>query len=286
MSRWQTRLALAAIFLGSVAGAPAGRTPARAGETIRINGSGAPLDMMVPMNAAYQKEHPDIRIIMEKPLGSSGAIMALLGGALDLAVSSKTLTPEQLSQGAASREYGRTPLVIVTGKNVPITDITTRELEDIYAGKVRVWPNGERIRIVLRPRSDVDTAILQGLSPGMRRAVAIAQEHPGMVIAVTDPESNETVAGMAGAIGASGLCSLLVAKPAVRSLSLNGVKPGTEALATRSYPLAKEIRFVTKGAPSRAVTDYLEFIYSAQGRAIASRAGVLADAAAPKEKNP
>ncbi len=107
-----------------------------------------------------------------------------------------------------------------------------------------------------------------------------------MIVAVTDPESNAAVAGMPGAIGASGLCSLLVSKPAVRSLSLNGVKPGTETLANRSYPLAKDVRFVTKGAPSRVVAEYLEFIFSAQGRAIAARAGVVADGAAPKERTP
>ncbi len=286
MAPWHVRWIAVVVFLGVVAGGPAARTAARADETIRINGSGSPLDMMLPMNAAYKKKRPEVRIIMEKPLGSSGAIMALLGGALDLAVSSKALTPEQASQGAVLRAYGRTPLAIVTGKNVPVTDVTTRELEDIFAGKVRTWPNGEKIRVVLRPKSDVDTEILQGLSPGMAKALEIARSRPGMIVAVTDPESNAAVSGMAGALGASGLCSLLVAKPAVRSLSLNGVRPGTETLANRSYPLAKEIRFVTKGAPSRAVTDYLEFIYSAQGRAIAARAGVVTDGATPEGKTP
>ncbi len=278
---------LAAMLIGFAAGLPAaGPAPARAGETLRINGSGSALDMMIPLNAAYQKKRPGIRIVMEKPMGSSGAIKALLAGALDLAVSSKTLTPGESSQGAVSREYGRMPLAIVVGKNVPISNITTRELEDIYAGRTRKWQNSESIRVVLRPRSDIDTLILQGLSPGMKTAVETAQEYPGMVVAVTDPESNAAVAGMAGSIGASGLTSLLVAKPGVRPLSLNGVQPGTESLAKRSYPLAKEVRFVTKASPSRAVREYLEFIFSPHGRAIASRAGVVVDGTAPKRSTP
>ncbi len=286
MSTWRWRLASTAIFLGIVAAFPAGGIPARAEETIRINGSGSALDMMLPMNASYQKKRPGIRIVMEKPWGSSGAVKALLAGALDLAVSSKKLTPVESSQGAVSRGYGRTPLVIVAGRNVPITNITTRELEDIYAGKAHKWANGEAIRIVLRPRSDIDTTILEGLSPGMKKALAIAQEHPGMVVAVTDPESNKMVSAMAGALGASGLCSLLVVKPEVRPLSLNGVKPSAEALANRNYPLAKDIRFVTTAAPPRAVKEYLEFIYSAQGRAIASQAGVVVDGEAPRRSAP
>ena len=103
--------------------------PAGAGETIRVNGSGAALDVMSVLITAYTKEHPAITFVMEKPLGSSGAIKALLAGALDLAVNSKKLTPEQAAQGAQYREYGVTPLVIVTEKKVPRTDVTTAELE-------------------------------------------------------------------------------------------------------------------------------------------------------------
>jgi phosphate transport system substrate-binding protein len=276
----------ATLLIGIVLCAGPGRPPASAGDVIRINGSGAPLDMMTLMNDAYLKLHPEIRIEMNKPLGSSGAIKALLGGALDLAVSSKPLTPEQVSQGARTREFGRTPLVIVTERSVPKTDITTGELADIYAGRTRKWPNGEQIRIVLRPLTDVDTAILRGLSPAMSSAVDHAQGHAGMAIAVTDPESNDMVAGIPGAIGASALCSLLVAKLPLNALSLNGAAPSVRTLADRTYPLAKEINFVTRGIPSRAVAGLLEYVYSAAGRSIAEKAGVLVVPDSPAGKAP
>lgn len=286
MARWRMVLKVVAVSLGIASGVLGGRSPAHADEIIRINGSGAMLDMMTLHNGAYLKKHPDVRIVMEKPLGSSGAIKALLAGALDLAVSSKTLTPGEARQGARSREYGRTPLVIVTEKSVPKTDITTAELEEIYLGKARVWANGKKIRIVLRPMADIDTVILRGLSPGMDRALNFAHAREGMVTAVTDPELIEAVSRMPGTIGASALCSLLVRKPPLKSLSLNGVIPTAKALAERRYPLAKSVRFVTTGNPSRAVTEYLGFLYSAQGRAIAERAGVVTDGIGPAGSAP
>lgn len=277
------RLALT-FLLGFAWGVGPGGLPAFAGDVIRVNGSGAALDMMTLMNDAYRRLHPETRIEMTKPLGSSGAIKALLADLLDLAVSSKPLTPEQQSQGALSREYGRTPLVIVTERSVPKTDITTGELEEIYAGKNHRWPDGSLVRIVLRPKTDIDTAILRGLSPTMNSAVDRAQAQPGMTIAVTDPESNEMIEKLPGAVGASALCSLRVAKPRVKALSLNGVMPDVNSLADLTYPLAKDIRFVTKGPPSRRVAGFLEFIYSPAGRAIAEKAGVLvaSDSAAGK----
>jgi phosphate transport system substrate-binding protein len=277
---------VATFLLGLALSVGKGSAPAHAGELIRINGSGAALDVLTLMNDAYRKLHPETRIEMTKPLGSSGAIKALLAGALDLAVSSKPLTPEQVSQGALGREFGRTPLVIVTERNVPRSDITTRELEEIYAGTVKKWSNGEQIRIVLRPASDIDTTILRGLSPALSLAIDKAQAQPGMAVAVTDPESNDLVARTPGGIGASALCSLLVTKPQLNALALNGVVPGVGALADRTYPLAKDIRFITKGPPAPSVADFLEFIYSAAGRAIAEKAGVLVALKIPAKKTP
>jgi phosphate transport system substrate-binding protein len=246
-----------------------------AAEPIRINGSGSGLFMMTPLIKAYTKAHPDVRITMEKPLGSSGAIKALLGGALDIAVSSKVLKPEELSMGAVSREYGRTPLAFVTGKKGGKTDITTKELEDIYSGRLKTWPDGVPIRLILRPDSDIDTKILEGLSPEMGKAVKIAHSQKGMAVAITDPESDDAVAKTQGSLGAAALPAILADKAPLSVLALNGVKPTVATLANGTYPLAKDIRFVTtKNTPPEAV-KFLEFIYSPQGRAIAGNAGVL-----------
>lgn len=251
---------------------------AQGGGTVRINGSGSALDMMEPMVASYRRMHPEVTIVMGKPLGSSGALKALLAGALDITVSSKSLKPEEVAQGAMAREYGKTPLLFVTHRSVPRRDMTTREAEAIYAGKVRTWQNGEQIRLVLRPEGDIDTTILRGLSPGMSSAISAARHQHGMMIAVTDPESNEAVARTPGSLGASSLTSLLVKKSALNPLSLNGVKATVKALANGTYPLAKDIRFVTTSRTPPAALKFLEFVYSARGRAIAEKSGVLVSA--------
>lgn len=255
--------------------APGGRWRADAAETIRVNGSGSALYVMKPLIRAYTKAHPEVRIEMEKPLGSSGAIKALLAGALDFAVSSKVLKPEEVAQGAIPREYGRMPLAIVAGKKVPKTNITTRELEDIYGGKVRTWPNGEPIRLVLRPDADIDTKILAGLSPAMGKAVKDARSQSGMIVAVTDPESDEMVAKTSGSLGAAALPAFLVENAPLNLLSLNGIKPSVKTLANGTYPLAKDIRFITTRSTPPAAQKFIDFVYSPQGRAIAEKAGVL-----------
>jgi phosphate transport system substrate-binding protein len=246
--------------------------------TVRVNGSGAALDMMKPLIAAYEKANPGITIEMEKPMGSSGAVKALIADALDIAVSSKPLKQEETAKGLSLKEYGKTPLVIITEKSVKKSGISTKDLEDIYSGKTINWPGGKNIRIVLRPREDIDTLILQSLSAGMNKAVTAAMAKPGMIVATTDPEAYEIITKTPGAIGLAGLTTLLVYKQPVNTLTLNIIKPSIKTLADGTYPLAKNINFILKEKISAETVRFLDFIYSAEGRRIASATGVLVTA--------
>lgn len=253
----------------------AGPSKVFAGDVIRINGSGASLEIIKPLMEAYSKDTRSVSLQMEKPLGSSGAIKALLAGVLDIAVISRPLKPEEIAQGGKLRDYGKTPLAIVTEKSVPLKTISTKGLEDIYSGKTGKWSNGETIRVILRPKEDTDTKILKKLSPGMAEAITKAQHRRGMMIAVTDTESNEAVSRTIGGIGAAGLCSILVGNLPLNVLALNGVKPSRENLANRTYPIAKDISFVTTGKLPVAAAKFLKFIYSSNGRTIAEKTGVM-----------
>jgi len=246
-----------------------------ASDNIRINGSGTALDMMKPLLAAYRKNNNVVSVEMGKPLGSSGAVKALLAGALDVAVISRNLTPDEVANGAQLRKFGKTPLVIATEKNIHKSDITTKELEDIYAGNVGTWPNGVKIRLILRPKTDADTQILRLLSPGMNNAISISHTRPGMIIAITDPESYSAIMKTPGGVGTSGMNSVISEKLPLTILSLNGVKPSLKTLANGTYPLSKDISFVTTSKPNPATRKLISFIYSPKGRAIAERAGVL-----------
>lgn len=253
----------------------AGASQAEAAEVVRINGSGATLDIVEALAKEYRKRNPAISFVVDKPLGSSGAVKALLAGALDIVVSSKVLKREELARGAQSREYGKLPFAVVTAGDVGKNDISTMELEEIYAGKMTRWPNGETIRIILRPKEDIDTKILAGLSPRMERVVHEAHERPGMILAVTDPEANEDIAKTPGGLGTAAVCCVRCYKGKLKALSLNGKPANAKGVADGSYPLAKDMRFIITRNPTPAALDFLRFVYSDKGRAIARAEGVV-----------
>ena len=92
-----------------------------AAQTVRVNGTGAALEMLKTLVQAYRKANPAAAVEVGRALGSSGALKALGAGALDLAVISSPATPKEAIQ---YREYGRTPLAIATGIHVGRTDIS------------------------------------------------------------------------------------------------------------------------------------------------------------------
>jgi len=248
--------------------------PGLAADVIRINGSGSGLHMMKPLTMAYAKTHPEVEFEMDKPLGSSGAIKALLGGAIDIVLSSRPLKPEETTAGVTLRKYGQTPLAIVTNKDVNKQDITAQELADLYAGKIANWPDGKPVRLILRPVDDADTKLIRKLSPEMDAAMTSAQQRPGMTVAVTDPEAVEDISKTPGALGASGLTGIIVEQQPVNVMSLNGVAPTPETLTRGEYPFVKPLDIVTSGALSEPAKKFLTFVYSQEGQGLAHSAGV------------
>jgi phosphate transport system substrate-binding protein len=257
--------------------------PALAADPVRINGSGSGLHMMKPLIEAYSVAHPEAQFEMDKPLGSSGAIKALMAGVLDIAITSRPLKPEEVKAGATLETYGQTPLALVTHKGVTKKDLTSQELEDIYAGRTQTWPDGKPIRLILRPVEDADTKLIRKLSPDMDAAMTSAQGRPGMTIAVTDPEAVAAIAKTPGGMGASGLTGVIFEKLPVNVMNLNGVEPTPQTLAKGSFPLAKALDIVTMGALPEAAKQFLAFIYSPEGRKVAAAAGVRMTAG---EKSP
>ena len=248
--------------------------PCPAADVIRINGSGSGLNMIQPITKAYAKTHPEVQFEMDNPLGSSGSIKALLSGVLDIAVSSRPLNPQETASGAILWKYGQTPLAIVTNRDVGKKNITTQELVTFYRDRTANWPDSKKVRLILRPLEDTDTRIIRNLSPEMDAAMTIAQEQPGMMVAVTDPEAAEAIARTPGALGAAGLTGIIVERLSLNVMTLNGVEPTPEMLGKGVYPLGKELNIVTSGTLTEPVRKFLSFVHSLEGRHIAQSVGV------------
>ena len=125
-----------------------------AAETVKVGGTGAALGVMRVLGDVYKKDHPKIDIVVVPGLGSGGGRKALIGGALDLAVTSRPGKSVEKIDGASARLYGRSPFVFAVPVKNPLGNLTIQDVIDIYSAKKITWANGERLRLILRPLAD------------------------------------------------------------------------------------------------------------------------------------
>ncbi len=254
-----------------------------AAETIvRVGGSGTGSGMVRVLATQFEKEHPDIKVQVMSSLGSSGGLKALNSGALDIALSARPLKEEEKKEGAKVVFSSRTPFVFMVNKNVALANITGKELVALYNGTQLKWPNGSQVRLVLRPAGDINTKLLQAISPELNGAVQMALQRPDMLNALTDQESDELVVRTSGAIGATTLAQYQYDRLAGKLLSFNGVKPTLENLRSNRYPLAKQLLIVViPGKTTPAMRQFVDFLKSARAKKILASGGII-----PDEKQP
>ena len=236
-------------------------------DTVRIGGTGAALGTVKLLAEALSKVDPQFSLEVVPNLGSNGGLKALARDAIQLAVISRPIKPEEAAQGLVAIEYGKTPFVLATA-TPGIGGLDLGQIAEIYAGKRTVWPDGTPIRLVLRPANDGDTDYLAAFSPAVKEGLARAMAREGMVTGVTDQESANEIERLKGGFGSSSLALIKSEKRHLVALPIGGVAPSVANLANGTYPYTKPMYMVTKGTMPAAVAKFIAFVRSAEGRRI------------------
>ncbi len=244
-------------------------------EDVRLSGTGSALGTFQRLSAAFAKASPGDRLRILPSVGSSGAISAVAKGALDVGVSGRPLGAAEQALGVVAIPYARTPLLFAVGPRAGVRDLRTGDLVRIYRGELAAWPNGERVRVVMRPRTDVDNALLRGISPEVSAALDAAFARPGLLVALTNQECDDILARTPGAIGPTSLTQVITEEEHVVPLSWNGVEPTVSNLASGAYPLSKTLFVVTRTPPPARAARLLAFLRSAEASRILEDTGNL-----------
>lgn len=272
-SRFPARRALACLARLAAASAFACGAGGVQSEEIKIGGTGSALGTMQRLADAYARQQPDAHVNVLPSMGSGGGIKALLAGAVQIAVSSRPLTEAEIKAGAVPFEYGRTPFVFATSAASKVSGITTQNLVEFYGGAAEQWPDGTKVRLVLRPLGDSDSELIKNMSPAMREAKSAAEGRKGMIFSVSDQETASTIERIPGALGPSTLALILSENRALKVLTLDGVVPDVKSIASGSYPLSKQLLLVTGPKTPPEAQAFVAFVRSEAGHEILVRTG-------------
>jgi len=247
---------------------------ARAGEAdatavvVRIGGTGSSLGTMQHLVDAFRKTHPQADFVIVPSLGSGGGIKALRAGVIDVALISRPLKETERGPDIMAVEYARTPLVFATAMPATVVALTMPDLVSIYVGERKTWPNGRPLRLVLRPESESDTDIIKSVSPEMSQAVMGALARPGMIMALTDKASADSLETIPGAFGTTTLAQIISENRGLQPLVIDGVTPSLTTLVEGKYRYYKTFFTVTGPKTSPLAQEFTVFVRSATGREI------------------
>jgi len=272
---WNNKIHVVGLVLLLVASLANAADPARM-ETLTVGGTGSAMPLIGQFAQAYGSLEPNVKVrVVDPPLGSNGAIRAVLASAVDLAVLGKPLTEAEKAQGCQDWELGRTPFLVVTERKLPLPGFTVEQLAAIYSGKMTTWSDGSPIRLVVRNLFESDTLILRKMSPDMDRAVDVALARPGMLVAANDLENIDLLERTPDSLGTSNLALVQAQNRKLNALPIDGKEPTLAALRQGTYPYSKSIYLARGPKLSPVAQGFLEFILSASGKEILDRAGYV-----------
>jgi phosphate transport system substrate-binding protein len=243
-------------------------------ETLRLGGSGSTTRLAKLLADAYIKKYPQDQIVISPVLGTPGGIEALRARAVDVALASRVLSDkEQQSGGLSATEFARTPLVMAVAAANPIKEISFAQLSKIYGTTDAVWPDGSRVRLVLRPREDTDSKIVSSFSPEVANALNAAIDRPGSYVAPNDEEAIAALQRLPGALGPTTLAQILADKLPLKALVLEGRQPTVASLRDGKYPYYKRHLFVVGADVTPVAQRFIAFAQSAEGSRLLSENG-------------
>jgi phosphate transport system substrate-binding protein len=250
--------------------------PGNSEEILKIGGTGSALGTVQLLAQAFEKSHPGVTVRLVPSLGSTGGIKAVRTGTLHIGLSGRPLKNDERGPTLFQKAVAKTPLIFVGHEGVKKEDLSTKELVEMYSGKKQNWPDGKRLRLIMRPRTETDMVLIRGISKEMDQAVEKALCRKGLLVGLTNQESNLLVETTPGALGISGLSEWLSEKRSYRVFSFNGVIPSVPALEKGTYPLAKSLFFILPARMSPAARKFVAFVASQEGREILLANGNMA----------
>jgi len=237
-------------------------------EELKIGGAGSALGSMKLLAAAFEKKNPGIKVTVLASLGSVGGIKAVSKGAIDIGLTGRPLDKKERTLNVKVTEYTKTPVIFVTRKNLNVENLTEQEIIKIFDGKTEKWPNGERIRMILRQPAESNAVVIRQLSPAISRAMDIAMSRPWRVVGLTDQETLDITEKTPGAFTFCALAQVLSENRTLKILSYNGIPPLIKNRPNVAYPIFKTHAMVTKTDPSLLVQKFLDFVRSGEAKTI------------------
>jgi phosphate transport system substrate-binding protein len=239
---------------------------ARASE-LSVVGTGDGIELLRALGAAYSADNPDVSVLVPPSIGSGGGLAAVGGDKEVLARVARPLTDSERALGLIATPMFRLPSAFFVHRGVGVTNVSARQLVDIYAGRIVNWSEvggaDMRIKVVRREDADSTLTVLRQSMPGWKD-LAITEKSK---TAVTTQDCVNTAKDVEGAIGFGPYTKALEMELVV--LRIDG-KYATDP----DYPSAVTVSLVHKQATvTPEAAKFIAYVKTAKAKTLLSSMG-------------
>lgn len=253
-------------------------TSARADSKLVIKGSDTLGAKLVPQLAeAYKAKNPGVSFEIAAE-GSTTGIAAIIDGTAQVGMSSRRAKQTEMSLATAKGVALKPTIVaydgigIIVNANSPITKLTKRQVEQIFAGDVTDWSavggRPGKISIYTRNTSSGTYQDFKDLAMNRRDYAKSSQKMAGNEQIAAEVSKNPS------GIGYVGLAYLEA--PGIKVVPVDGATPSKESVLAKKYPFARPTFYYTNGEPSGEAAKFVEFTHSPEGKRIIEQVGFVA----------
>ncbi|MDB5578191.1 MAG: ABC-type phosphate transport system periplasmic component-like [Bradyrhizobium sp.] len=243
-------------------------------DTLRTGGTGSAAMLLRKIGNAFTAQAPDTSVEVIPSLGSTGAIAAVVDGALDFAVSARPLAPAEAVKSLTEMILARTVFGLASSYPDP-GNIASSDVAGFFTNPTSSWPDGTRLRIILRPRSEVDSTLLAKAFPNMAGAIEQLRLRAEIPVAATDQDNVRMAERMPGSLVSATLAQMQTEKPNLHFLMIDGVAPTLENFERGAYPYHKDFYFILPARRTPSLDRFVAFLRSPEGAKLLREAGSL-----------
>ncbi len=231
-------------------------------DKITIAGDPCSAPLISRLAEAYSKKHEDFKADISTFSCTQGVYRAA-DGEFMIGVSTQNGLSSDLPKGATTRAIAKSPIVLVVNKGNPVNDLSYKDLQGIYSGRITNWKDvgGKDLEIknvMLEPcvKHTLSKQVIM-YGDGIKQLLPEKKVNP---VEYTDMLVKENE-------GAIGQQVYGYESNNVKVLKIDGVLPDEETLP-EDYIFYQDYNVVTHGEPEGAVKEFIDFVTGKEGREI------------------
>ena len=246
----------------------------------RIKGSDTVLPIAQQTAERFMTLNPNARVTVTGG-GSGVGISALLDETTDIAMASRGIKfCEKMKAKAAGEELEEIPvaydaLAVVVHPSNPVKQLTRRQLEDIFRGKITNWKQvgGDDRKIVVYSRETSS-----GTYEFFKESVLKNKNY--MSSSLSMPATGAIIQSVSQTRGAIGYVGLAYVSPRIKTLAVSYddkhfAAPTLENAINKTYPIVRPLYYYYNKKSAGLVDPLLQFVLSPAGQEIIKKSGYI-----------